>query len=472
RAGHGDRQRTDRGNVRFVWQSCFLVGGFHFRLHLLQVAAFCRRTGTVVAIELVRLRIPHDRERVAADAVQHRLCQSEHRVRGDRRVHRAAALLQDFDGGERGQRLFGRRHAVLRQHRRARGPGRSRVAVAAAHVGARRAGHKRQRAYQRGHSARAKDPALHAENKCAHESAPELHDAKHAVLPRSARRHQGNRPAIMRSHDAPARALADCAVSGNRSMRRSPRIVLFACAVALAGCAAHVPSKTRPSATVARPAAPAVASANPLILVSIDGYRADYLQRGLSPNLEALASRGVRAQWMIPSFPTLTFPNHYTLVTGLYPDHHGIVANEMEDPSIQPDHHFTLKNREAVGDGRWWDEATPLWVSVQRQGGHAATMFWPGSEAQVHGVRPDHWHPFDAKITPEARVDQVLQWLDLPRTQRPRFITLYFDQVDHQAHGHGPDSNEVDAALRQVDAALGRLIEGLKQRGLFDTANL
>jgi len=255
-------------------------------------------------------------------------------------------------------------------------------------------------------------------------------------------------------------------------MRRSPRIVLFACAVALAGCAAHVPSKTRPSATVARPAAPAVASANPLILVSIDGYRADYLQRGLSPNLEALASRGVRAQWMIPSFPTLTFPNHYTLVTGLYPDHHGIVANEMEDPSIQPDHHFTLKNREAVGDGRWWDEATPLWVSVQRQGGHAATMFWPGSEAQIHGVRPDHWHPFDAKITPEARVDQVLQWLDLPRTQRPRFITLYFDQVDHQAHGHRPDSNEVDAALRQVDAALGRLIEGLKQRGLFDTANL
>ncbi|MGH8212197.1 MAG: ectonucleotide pyrophosphatase/phosphodiesterase [Rhodanobacteraceae bacterium] len=246
------------------------------------------------------------------------------------------------------------------------------------------------------------------------------------------------------------------------------RTVFFACALALAGCAAHMPPKQQ-SATVS---ASAAATANPLILVSIDGYRADYLQRGLSPNLEAVAARGVRAQWMTPSFPTLTFPNHYTLVTGLYPDQHGIVANEMEDPSIQPDHHFKLSNRDAVGDGRWWNEATPLWVSVQQQGGHAATMFWPGSEAAIHGARPDHWHPFDAKIRPEARVDQVLQWLDLPRAQRPQFITLYFDQVDHQAHENGPDSKEVDDALRQVDAALGRLIGGLKRRALIDTVNL
>ncbi|HEY3521942.1 MAG TPA: ectonucleotide pyrophosphatase/phosphodiesterase [Rhodanobacteraceae bacterium] len=257
-------------------------------------------------------------------------------------------------------------------------------------------------------------------------------------------------------------------------MRQSPRVLLFACALALAACSAHAPSNVRTTAAVSGPVAAesSVTTANPLILVSIDGYRPDYLQRGLSPNLEALAVRGVRAHWMTPSFPTLTFPNHYTLVTGLYPDHHGIVANEMEDPSIQPDHHFTLKNRVAVGDGRWWNEATPLWVSVQQQGGHAATMFWPGSEAAIHGARPDHWHTFDAKVTPDARVDQVLQWLDLPRARRPRVITLYFDQVDHQAHEHGPDSKEVDDALREVDAALGRLIGGLKQRALFDNANL
>ena len=255
-------------------------------------------------------------------------------------------------------------------------------------------------------------------------------------------------------------------------MQQTLRSLIFACALALVGCAAHLPSNAHPSETAFAPAVPAIASANPLILISIDGYRPDYLQRGLSPNLRRLADHGVRAQWMIPSFPTLTFPNHYTLVTGLYPDHHGIVANEMEDPSIQPDHHFSLKDRLAVGDGRWWDEATPLWVSVQQQGRHAATMFWPGSEAPIHGVRPDHWHPFDAKVTPDARVDQVLQWLDLPRAQRPQFITLYFDQVDHQAHEHGPDSKEMDDALRQVDVALGRLIEGLKQRDLFDKVNL
>ncbi|HEY3519830.1 MAG TPA: alkaline phosphatase family protein, partial [Rhodanobacteraceae bacterium] len=138
-------------------------------------------------------------------------------------------------------------------------------------------------------------------------------------------------------------------------MRQSLRVLIFACALALAACSARAPSNVRTTAAVSEPAATvsSVAAANPLILVSIDGYRPDYLQRGLSPNLEALADRGVRAQWMTPSFPTLTFPNHYTLVTGLYPDHHGIVANEMEDPSIQPDHHFTLKNRVAVGDGRW-----------------------------------------------------------------------------------------------------------------------
>lgn len=250
-------------------------------------------------------------------------------------------------------------------------------------------------------------------------------------------------------------------------MTFSRRCCLALLWILLAACAAPSQRAIAPQATTAAPASPAT-----VILISIDGYRADYLQRGLSPSLAMLAARGVRAQWMTPSFPSLTFPNHYTLVTGLYPDHHGIVANEMEDPSIQPDHHFTLSNRVAVGDQRWWDEATPLWVSVQQQGGHAATMFWPGSEAPIHGVRPDHWHPFDAKVTPDARVDQVLQWLDLPRAQRPQFITLYFDQVDHQAHEHGPDSKEVDEALHQTDAALGRLIDGLKQRDLFDQVNL
>lgn len=247
-------------------------------------------------------------------------------------------------------------------------------------------------------------------------------------------------------------------------MTFSRRCCLALLWILLAACAAPSQRAIAPQATTAAPASPAT-----VILISIDGYRADYLQRGLSPSLAMLAARGVRAQWMTPSFPSLTFPNHYTLVTGLYPDHHGIVANTMEDARLG---RFSLSNRRAVSDERWWDQATPLWVDVQRQGGHAATMFWPGSEAPIHGVRPDHWLPFDAKMPPEARVDKVLQWLDLPPVLRPRFITLYFDAVDHQAHEHGPDSTEVDEALRRTDAALGRLIDGLKQRGLFDRVDL
>lgn len=239
-------------------------------------------------------------------------------------------------------------------------------------------------------------------------------------------------------------------------------VLLWLGLVALAGCSGHAPRVADPGA----PAQPTV------ILISIDGFRADYLDRGVSPNLAALAAQGVRARWMTPSFPTLTFPNHYTLVTGLYPDHHGIVNNTMDDPSIQPDDHFKRTDRAAVSDGRWWDEATPLWVSVQRQGGRAATMFWPGSEAAIHGVRPDYWFPFDAKMKASERVDHVLDWLDLPAAQRPRFITLYFNAVDTAGHEYGPDTPQVDAAIRHVDAAIGRLAAGLKQRGVFASTNI
>jgi predicted AlkP superfamily pyrophosphatase or phosphodiesterase len=214
---------------------------------------------------------------------------------------------------------------------------------------------------------------------------------------------------------------------------------------------------------------PETARPDPLLLISIDGYRYDYLDRGLSPTLAALARDGVRADSMQPSFPSLTFPNHYTLVTGLRPDHHGIVHNVMQDPQLG---HFDMKDRKAVADRRWWDGGTPLWVSADRRGLKTATMFWPGTEAAIQGVRPDHWRPFDKKVTPDQRVAQVLAWLDLPPAQRPSFLTLYFDTVDHEGHEHGPDSPEVNQALRDTDEALGRLVAGLRQRGLFDHMNI
>ena len=240
------------------------------------------------------------------------------------------------------------------------------------------------------------------------------------------------------------------------------RLLLCSVAAFSAGCATPPPPRPAPQAA-ARPA-PA-----PLLLISIDGFRADYLQRGLTPTLAALAQQGVRAQAMQPSFPSLTFPNHYTIVTGLRPDHHGLVNNTMSDPALGG---FSLSNRKAAGDGRWWAEGTPIWESAGRQGLKTATMFWPGSEAAIHDYRPDHWLPYDGSVTPEQRVDQVLDWLDLPAGERPAFLTLYFDDVDHAGHGYGPDSKQVNEAAAKVDAALARLVEGLKKRGLFDRINM
>jgi predicted AlkP superfamily pyrophosphatase or phosphodiesterase len=204
------------------------------------------------------------------------------------------------------------------------------------------------------------------------------------------------------------------------------------------------------------------------MLVSIDGFRADYIDRGLTPNLAAMSREGAHAPYMLPSFPSLTFPNHYTLVTGRVPDRNGIVNNTMRDPALGK---FSLSNRDATSDGRWWAEAEPIWVTAQKHGLHTATMFWPGTEASIHGVRPDHWVPFDDNLTARQRVDKLLSWIDEPGP-RPAFDTLYFDDIDHAGHEAGPESPQVDAALRTVDDALGYLIEQLRRRGLYDTMNI
>ncbi|MFT4914060.1 MAG: putative AlkP superfamily pyrophosphatase or phosphodiesterase [Brevundimonas sp.] len=231
------------------------------------------------------------------------------------------------------------------------------------------------------------------------------------------------------------------------------RLLAVLAALVLAGCSTLSPSSAAP------PPRPLV------LLISIDGFRSDYLDRGLTPVLSRLAHEGTTGP-MEPSFPSKTFPNHFTLVTGLRPDHHGIVNNTMEDPAI-PGVTFRLSDKGAVTDRRWWDDGEPVWVTAENAGLHTATLFWPGSEADIHGVRPERSLPFDQSMTGDARVDHFLAWLDAPEG-RPDFGTLYFDIVDTAGHRHGPDSAEVNAAAASVDASIGRLLAGLRARGLAD----
>ena len=166
-----------------------------------------------------------------------------------------------------------------------------------------------------------------------------------------------------------------------------------------------------------------------VLLISLDGFRYDYAERDHATNLLALGQSGVAAKALIPSFPTTTFPNHYTIVTGLYPAHHGIVDNSFWDPERQ---RVQVQPLAATTDGRWWG-GTPLWVLAEQQGMRAASFFWVGSDAEIQQTRPTYFYKYDGKIPNEQRVAQVVEWLKLPKPKRPHFITLYFSEWIMQA---------------------------------------
>ena len=206
-----------------------------------------------------------------------------------------------------------------------------------------------------------------------------------------------------------------------------------------------------------------------VILISFDGFRWDYTSKALTPNLQRLMMRGVHARNMIPSFPSKTFPNHYTIATGLYPGHHGIVANNVFDPPTG--RLFTTAKREEVSDPLWWG-GTPIWTLMERSGRSSAPLYWPGSEAPHDGLRPTYWQPYNEQTPPAARVDQILKWIDLPTGQRPQFLTLYFEDTDQTGHANGPDSPEVRAAISRDDGYVGRLVDGLTARGILNRVNI
>lgn len=192
-----------------------------------------------------------------------------------------------------------------------------------------------------------------------------------------------------------------------------------------------------------------------VVLISLDGFRYDYPRIYGAPHLLKMGTKGVSApNGMLPAYPSLTFPNHISIITGLYPEHHGIVANSFWDPAREQTYVYTQS--QSNSDGSWYS-GTPLWVLAEQQGMRSACLFWPGSEAEIQGKRPSYYLHFDDKLDDEKRVDQVVAWLKLPAALRPHFITLYYSNVDHAGHGYGPDSDEVRAAVHHVDTMVGDL---------------
>jgi predicted AlkP superfamily pyrophosphatase or phosphodiesterase len=239
-------------------------------------------------------------------------------------------------------------------------------------------------------------------------------------------------------------------------MSSGPRLLIgAACAIAMfSGFAVAGPGRRAPT--------------NSIVLISLDGFRWDYIQRPEATRLRALAARGVQAERLVPSFPSKTFPNHITLVTGLFPEHHGIAANIMRDPVLG---RFATGNDPAVRDARWFT-GDPIWVTAEKQGLRAAAYFWPGSEAPIGGVRPHWFYPFDVTTSRADRVTRVLDWLAMPDSTAPHLIAVYFSDVDTDGHNFGPNSAQTDSAIARVDSVVGAIVDGIERLGATDRVNV
>lgn len=212
----------------------------------------------------------------------------------------------------------------------------------------------------------------------------------------------------------------------------------------------------------------ALGSAKPVtLLVSIDGCRWDYPELHRATFLQELAAAGTRVERLIPAYPTKTFPNHYTLVTGLRPAEHGIIQNKFYDPSFET--WFGIGSHPAAREGRWWG-GEPIWNTLARQGKSAACMFWPGAEADINGRHPDEWMPYQHELPTADRIEQVVTWITAP--QPPDFVTLYFSLVDSAGHDFGPTAAETGAALREIDTALRSLRDRLVAAHRWDELTL
>ena len=208
----------------------------------------------------------------------------------------------------------------------------------------------------------------------------------------------------------------------------------------------------------------------PLILISIDGFRWDYFDKVETPNFDQLIANGSKADGLKTSYPSKTFPNHISIVTGHYPSNHGIISNYFYDADF--DEYFYIgAGSTAAQDGKWID-AEPIWVTIEKQAKRAMIMFWPMSDAEIMGIRPSKYYVYNEDPTNLDRMDQILSWLLHTGNARPSFLASYFSVVDSKGHSYGPDGDETIEAIRVVDKAIGHLIDGLEAQNILNEVNI
>lgn len=228
-------------------------------------------------------------------------------------------------------------------------------------------------------------------------------------------------------------------------------IGLLFIALALLSCVGSKKSETKPY----------------LVVLSMDGCRWDYPMMYDMPTLDSIAAIGVQSV-IQPSFPTKTFPNHYTLATGLYPSNSGIVLNTFYNPEI--DRKYKISDRTAVEDSRFYN-GEPFWVTAEKQGVTSAAYFWVGSETKIKEVQPSIWKKYNSNTTPLQIADSVISWLQLPEADRPHLVSMYFDEPDHKGHTYGPNSVEVKEKVESLDAVLSYFCKQLNQLDIADQVN-
>ncbi|KAA8583350.1 hypothetical protein FQN60_015896 [Etheostoma spectabile] len=206
-----------------------------------------------------------------------------------------------------------------------------------------------------------------------------------------------------------------------------------------------------------------------LLLVSFDGFRWDYIDRVPTPNFHRIIDEGVTVERVESAYITKTFPNHYSLVTGLYAETHGIVANEMYDPALNRS--FSMET-DSIYESRWWEAAVPLWVTIQEAGGRSGAAMWPGSDVKIHGMFPNKYLPYNASVSFEVRVERLIEWFSAPKDAAVDFGVLYWEEPDESGHNLGPQSSLMDVVITGIDEKLGFLMNELKKAGLYEKVNL